>query len=77
MFVEQQQLDAQIAGGRIAQVVEQPAVRGDARMQHQQTARATRLTMNREGIRRLAAEELGIPTSPYRFASDYEEFVDP
>ncbi len=39
------------------------------------TARATRLTMNREGIRRLAAEELGIPTSPYRFASDYEEFV--
>jgi len=39
------------------------------------TARATCLTMNREGIRRLAAEELGIPTSPYRFASDYEEFV--
>ena len=39
------------------------------------TARATRLTMNREGIRRFAAEELGIPTSPYRFASDYEEFV--
>ena len=40
------------------------------------TARATRLTMNREGIRRLAAEELGIPTSPYRVASDYEEFVE-
>lgn len=40
------------------------------------TARATRLTMNREGIRRLAAEFLGIPTSPYRFASDYEEFVE-
>ena len=40
------------------------------------TARATRLTMNREGIRRLAAEELGIPTSPYRFASDYEEVVE-
>ena len=40
------------------------------------TARATWLTMNREGIRRLAAEELGIPTSPYRFASDYEEFVE-
>jgi phosphoribosylglycinamide formyltransferase 2 len=38
------------------------------------TARATWLTMNREGIRRLAAEELGIKTSPYRFASDYEEF---
>jgi phosphoribosylglycinamide formyltransferase 2 len=32
------------------------------------TARAVRLTMNREGIRRLAAEELGLPTSPYRFA---------
>ncbi len=38
------------------------------------TARAAWLTMNREGIRRLAAEELGLPTSPYRFASDYEEF---
>lgn len=37
-------------------------------------ARAALLTMNREGIRRLAAEELGLPTSPYRFASDYEEF---
>ena len=31
------------------------------------TAKATWLTMNREGIRRLAAEELGLPTSPYRF----------
>ena len=40
------------------------------------TANATLLTMNREGIRRLAAEELGLPTSPYRFASDYEEFVE-
>lgn len=38
------------------------------------TARAARLTMNREGIRRLAAEELGLVTSPYRFASDYDEF---
>ncbi len=38
------------------------------------TARATRLTMNREGIRRLAAEELGITTSPYRFAATREEF---
>ena len=38
------------------------------------TAMATRLTMNREGIRRLAAEELGIPTSPYRFAETREEF---
>ena len=38
------------------------------------TARAAWLTMNREGIRRLAAEELGIKTSNYRFASTYEEF---
>ena len=38
------------------------------------TARAAWLTMNREGIRRLAAEELGLPTSPYRFAGTYEEF---
>jgi len=37
-------------------------------------ARATRLTMNREGIRRLAAEELGVPTSQYRFAATREEF---
>lgn len=39
------------------------------------TARATLLTMNREGIRRLAAEELGLPTSTYRFASSREEFI--
>ena len=38
------------------------------------TAKATRLTMNREGIRRLAAETLGLPTSPYRFAQTREEF---
>ncbi|WP_375058586.1 formate-dependent phosphoribosylglycinamide formyltransferase [Zobellella sp. DQSA1] len=38
------------------------------------TARATQLTMNREGIRRLAAEELGLATSPYRFAGSREEF---
>ena len=38
------------------------------------TARATRLTMNREGIRRLAAEELALPTSPYRFAATEEEY---
>ena len=37
------------------------------------TARATQLTMNREGIRRLAAEELGLPTSPYRFADSLDE----
>ena len=38
------------------------------------TARAAQLTMNREGIRRLAAEELGLPTSPFRFAETKEEF---
>ncbi len=38
------------------------------------TARATQLTMNREGIRRLAAEDLGLKTSPYRFATNEEEF---
>ncbi len=38
------------------------------------TARAAQLTMNREGIRRLAAEELGLPTSPYRFADTFEAY---
>lgn len=38
------------------------------------TARATQLTMNREGIRRLAAEQVGLPTSRYEFASTFEEF---
>lgn len=38
------------------------------------TARATQLTMNREGIRRLAAEELGLRTSPYQFAATEEEY---
>ena len=37
------------------------------------TARAAQLTMNREGIRRLAAEELGLPTSPYAFAESLEQ----
>jgi len=37
------------------------------------TARATQLTMNREGIRTLAAEELGLPTSPYAFAASQAE----
>ena len=40
------------------------------------TAKAAWLTMNREGIRRLAAEDLKIKTSPYRFASDFEEFKE-
>ncbi|SJL82990.1 formate-dependent phosphoribosylglycinamide formyltransferase [Vibrio palustris] len=39
------------------------------------TANATRLTMDREGIRRLAAETLSLPTSPFRFADTYEEFA--
>ena len=40
------------------------------------TAQAAYLTMNREGIRRLAAEELGLTTSPYAFASNEEEFIE-
>ena len=39
------------------------------------TARAVQLTMNREGIRRLAAEELGLPTSPYAFATSADELA--
>lgn len=39
------------------------------------TARATQLTMDREGIRRLAAEELGLKTSPYAFAGTKEEYM--
>lgn len=39
------------------------------------TARAARLTMNREGIRRLAAEELAVATSPYRFADTREDYL--
>ncbi|TVP80185.1 formate-dependent phosphoribosylglycinamide formyltransferase [Thioalkalivibrio sp.] len=40
------------------------------------TARAAHLTMNREGIRRLAAEELGLPTSPFRFADDEAGYLE-
>lgn len=40
------------------------------------TARATQLTMNREGIRRLAAEDLGLPTSPYAFANSAAELAE-
>lgn len=39
------------------------------------TARAARLTMDREGIRRLAAETLGLPTSPYRFVDTREQYL--
>ncbi len=38
------------------------------------TAKATQLTMNREGIRRLAAEQLGLPTSPYQFVDNFADF---
>ncbi|MGC6324008.1 formate-dependent phosphoribosylglycinamide formyltransferase [Pasteurella multocida] len=38
------------------------------------TAKATQLTMNREGIRRLAAEELGLPTSNYQFVDNFDDF---
>ncbi|XID95228.1 phosphoribosylglycinamide formyltransferase 2 [Paenibacillaceae bacterium WGS1546] len=40
------------------------------------TARAARLTMDREGIRRLAAEKLGLPTAAYRFADTYGQFAE-
>lgn len=49
------------------------ALEGAGRITCIPTARAAWLTMNREGIRRLAAEELGVPTSPYRFASSLDE----
>ncbi len=39
------------------------------------TARAAQLTMDREGIRRLASETLGLPTADYRFADNYEQFA--
>jgi phosphoribosylglycinamide formyltransferase 2 len=48
-------------------------IEGDGIAEVIPTAAATRLTMNREGIRRLAAEELGLPTSPYAFASSLDE----
>lgn len=38
------------------------------------TAKAVKLTMNREGIRRLAAEELGLPTSPFQFVDNFADF---
>ena len=40
------------------------------------TARATFITMNRREIRTLAAEQLGLPTSPYRFADTHEEYLE-
>ncbi|MFD0586978.1 formate-dependent phosphoribosylglycinamide formyltransferase [Paenibacillus sp. GCM10027627] len=40
------------------------------------TARAARLTMDREGIRRLAAETLGLPTAPYQFADSFQELKE-
>jgi phosphoribosylglycinamide formyltransferase 2 len=49
------------------------AVEREGHVQVVPCARAVQLTMNREGIRRLAAEELGLPTSPYRFADSLEE----
>ena len=46
----------------------------DRHLQVIPTARAARLTMDREGIRRLAAETLGLPTSPYRFVDSLDEY---
>lgn len=50
------------------------ALERDAGLRVVPTARATRLTMDREGIRRLAAEELLLPTSPYRFVDTREDY---
>ena len=51
------------------------ALEGEGRVRVVPTARAAQLTMNREGIRRLAAEELGLATSPYAFASSLDELT--
>jgi|TARA_B100001971_G_scaffold210164_1_gene235083 phosphoribosylglycinamide formyltransferase 2 len=51
------------------------AIEAEGRVEIIPTARATQLTMNREGIRRLAAEELGLRTSPYEFATTKEEYL--
>ena len=51
------------------------AIEAEGKMEIIPTARATQLTMNREGIRRLAAEELGLRTSPYEFAANREEYL--
>ena len=51
------------------------AIEAEGRVEIIPTARATQLTMNREGIRRLAAEELGLRTSPYEFAATREEYL--
>ncbi|WP_337243365.1 formate-dependent phosphoribosylglycinamide formyltransferase [Luteimonas sp. gir] len=50
------------------------ALEREAGLQVVPTARATRLTMDREGIRRLAAETLGLPTSPYRFVDTHAQY---
>ena len=51
------------------------AIEADGLTEVMPTARAVNLTMNREGIRRLAAETLGLPTSPYVFADSYDALV--
>ncbi|HQR22781.1 MAG TPA: formate-dependent phosphoribosylglycinamide formyltransferase, partial [Burkholderiaceae bacterium] len=51
------------------------AIERDALCRVVPTARAAQLTMNREGIRRLAAETLQLPTSPYRFAGSFDEMA--
>ena len=51
------------------------AIEAEGKVEIIPTARATQLTMNREGIRRLAAEELDLCTSPYEFAATKEEYL--
>jgi len=65
--IEAEQPDLVIPEIEAIATAELAAVEAAGRTRVVPTARATQLTMDREGIRRLAAEELGLPTSPYRF----------
>ena len=66
--------DAQVLNGVI--LAEAPHIEAAGMARVIPTARAVQLTMNREGIRRLAAEELGLPTSPYAFAGSEQELAE-
>ena len=67
-------VDAIANGARAASIQSKlEALEAEGRIRCIPTARAARLTMDREGIRRLAAETLGLPTSPYKFCDSLEE----
>ncbi|MEM1349901.1 MAG: formate-dependent phosphoribosylglycinamide formyltransferase, partial [Myxococcota bacterium] len=74
-LVEQEQPDLIVP--EIEAIATDTLIELEAKGQHViPTARATRLTMDREGIRKLAAEELGLPTSAYAFADSEQAFED-